>query len=94
MQRRRLLAGTAFMGLLSLAHSARAADAYPSKLINIVVPQAPGGANDVIGRVLAKTSLAFMIVAALEIVSTYAGPPPRFARLVDIAFISSRSARE
>jgi small-conductance mechanosensitive channel len=41
----------------------------------------------VIGRVLAKTSLAFMVVAALDIVSTYAGPPPRFARLVDIAFI-------
>ena len=41
----------------------------------------------VIGRVLAKTSLAFMIIAALEIVTTFAEPPRRIARLVDILFI-------
>ncbi len=34
--------------------AARAADPYPAKLITIVVPQAPGGANDVIGRALAQ----------------------------------------
>ncbi|MEO6581430.1 MAG: mechanosensitive ion channel domain-containing protein [Sphingomicrobium sp.] len=41
----------------------------------------------VIGRVLAKTSLAFMIITALEIVATYAEPPRRIARLSDILFI-------
>jgi small-conductance mechanosensitive channel len=40
----------------------------------------------VIGRVLAKTGIAFMIVAAAEVVATYAGVPHRIAHLVDIAF--------
>ena len=40
----------------------------------------------VIGRVLAKTGVTFMVVAAIEIVLTYAVPPYRFARLVDILF--------
>ncbi|MEO5774098.1 MAG: mechanosensitive ion channel domain-containing protein [Sphingomicrobium sp.] len=43
--------------------------------------------QSVIGRVLAKTSLLFMIVAALDIVATYAAPPPRIARLFDIGFV-------
>jgi small-conductance mechanosensitive channel len=43
--------------------------------------------RSVIGRVLAKTSLAFMIVAALDIVASYTSPPPKALRLVDIAFI-------
>jgi small-conductance mechanosensitive channel len=41
----------------------------------------------VIGRVLSKTSIAFMVVTAIDIVITYAGPPARLERLVDIAFI-------
>jgi small-conductance mechanosensitive channel len=41
----------------------------------------------IIGRVLAKTHLAFMILAALEIVRTYAGPPERIGRLFDVGFI-------
>jgi small-conductance mechanosensitive channel len=43
--------------------------------------------KSVLGRVLAKTSLAFMIVAALAIVTNYADPPRRVARLVEILFI-------
>jgi small-conductance mechanosensitive channel len=43
--------------------------------------------RSVIGRVLAKTSLAVMIVAALDIVASYTAPPAKAARLVDIAFI-------
>ena len=43
--------------------SARAADPYPSKLITIIVPQAPGGANDIIGRALAQ-----------KLASTFGGP--------------------
>ena len=40
----------------------------------------------VIGRVLAKTSIFFMVVAALDIVVTYASRRRRIARVVDIAF--------
>ncbi|MFL6733494.1 MAG: mechanosensitive ion channel family protein [Sphingomicrobium sp.] len=43
--------------------------------------------QSVIGRVLAKTSLAFMILAALDIVTTYAAPPARIGRLFDILFV-------
>jgi small-conductance mechanosensitive channel len=41
----------------------------------------------VIGRVLSKTSVAFMAAAALEIVVSYAQPPERIERLFDILFI-------
>ena len=41
----------------------------------------------VIGRVLSRTSLLFMIIAAAEIVTTYAEPPKRIGRLFDIGFI-------
>ena len=54
-QRRTILAGAASLAApLLWTGSARAADPYPSKTITIVVPQAPGGANDVIGRTLAQ----------------------------------------
>ena len=45
------------------------------------------GWRTVIGRVLAKTSVAFMVVTAIDIVATYAMPPARAKRLIDIAFI-------
>ena len=40
----------------------------------------------VIGRVFAKTNLAFMILAAADVVSTYADLPHKAARLIDIGF--------
>jgi small-conductance mechanosensitive channel len=40
----------------------------------------------VIGKVLAKTSLAFMVLTAADVVSNYAEPPHKIARLIDIAF--------
>jgi small-conductance mechanosensitive channel len=43
--------------------------------------------KSVVGRVLAKTSLAFMVIAAIEIVASFADPPKRVARLSDILFI-------
>jgi small-conductance mechanosensitive channel len=43
--------------------------------------------KSVIGRVLSKTSLAFMVIAALAIVSNFAEPPHRAARLLEILFI-------
>ena len=41
----------------------------------------------VIARVLARTSLAFMVLAAADLVSTYAELPHKIARLIDIAFV-------
>ena len=40
----------------------------------------------VIGRVLAKTGIVFMVMAAVAIVAGYAEPPARAQRLVDIGF--------
>jgi small-conductance mechanosensitive channel len=45
------------------------------------------GWRTVIGRVFAKTSLAFMVLAAADVVSTYAELPHKPARLIDIGFI-------
>src|SRR5436190_17576659 len=41
----------------------------------------------VIGRVFAKTSLAFMVLVAADVVSTYAELPHKVARLIDILFV-------
>ena len=41
----------------------------------------------VIGRVLQKTSILFMVATALDIVATYAAVPMRIERLLDILFI-------
>jgi small-conductance mechanosensitive channel len=43
--------------------------------------------KSVIGRVLAKTSMAFMVVAALEVVTTYVEPPHALHRFFDVLFI-------
>jgi len=41
----------------------------------------------VIGRVLNKTTIFFMVAAALDIVTTYAEVPLKLSRLIDIIFI-------
>ncbi len=53
--RRDIIIGGASLAAPALwSGAARAADPYPTKVVTIVVPQAPGGANDVIGRALAQ----------------------------------------
>ena len=44
------------------------------------------GWRGVIGGVLARTTILFMIFAAIEIVASFAEPPRKVARLADIAF--------
>jgi small-conductance mechanosensitive channel len=45
------------------------------------------GWRSVAGRVLAKTSLAFMILAAADVVTSYAVLPHKLARPIQIAFV-------
>ena len=45
------------------------------------------GWKGIIGRVLAKTKVFFMLAAAIAIVCNYAAVPPKIARLADILFI-------
>jgi small-conductance mechanosensitive channel len=42
--------------------------------------------KSVIGRVLAKTSIFFMIAAALDVVANYTVPPPKIAHSLDVIF--------
>lgn len=42
--------------------------------------------KSVIGRVLAKTTLLFMVVTALDLLANYTVPPPKIAHPLDIAF--------
>jgi hypothetical protein len=45
------------------------------------------GWRSVIGRVFARTSLAFMVLAAADVVANYAERPHKVARLLDIGFV-------
>lgn len=47
--------------------------------------------KSVIGRVLAKTSILFMIAAALDVVANYTVPPPKVAHPLDILFTIAAS---
>jgi tripartite-type tricarboxylate transporter receptor subunit TctC len=51
MFRRRVL--FSILALLLAVPAARAADAYPSRPIHLIIPFPPGGSNDVVGRVFA-----------------------------------------
>lgn len=45
------------------------------------------GWKGIIGRALARTSIFFMVAAAIDIVVSYAAVPPKLARLADVLFI-------
>ena len=45
------------------------------------------GWKGIIGRALSRTSIFFMVAAAIDIVCSYAAVPPKLARMADILFI-------
>lgn len=45
------------------------------------------GWRTVMGRVFARTSLGFMVLAAADAVSTYAEPPHQIGRILDVLFV-------
>jgi small-conductance mechanosensitive channel len=45
------------------------------------------GWKGIVGRALARTSIFFMVAAAIDIVASYAAVPSKLARLADILFI-------
>ncbi|HEU4498601.1 MAG TPA: mechanosensitive ion channel domain-containing protein [Sphingomicrobium sp.] len=49
------------------------------------------GWRGIIGRVLAKTSIFFMVAAAIDIVASYAAIPAKLAHLADMLFIIAAS---
>lgn len=51
---RRHIAACALAALAATAGNALAQDKYPSKPVTVIVPQAPGGANDAIARIVAQ----------------------------------------
>ena len=53
MQRRRLLESALGAAALGLAATSRAADKFPDKTITLIVPFAPGGNLDIVGRTVA-----------------------------------------
>jgi tripartite-type tricarboxylate transporter receptor subunit TctC len=52
--KRKTLVGVALLMLAGLCTSVQAQTAWPNKAIRIVVPYAPGGANDILARVVAE----------------------------------------
>jgi tripartite-type tricarboxylate transporter receptor subunit TctC len=50
---KRSILALAVLGVVVISHSARAQDVYPNRLIKLIVPFAPGGNTDVVGRVTA-----------------------------------------
>ena len=79
-----LIGGLVALGLVGLMLALRA---FGQRMIASESAAEHIGWKSVIGRVLARTTIAFMVVVAIDLVATYAAPPPRAQRLVDIFFI-------
>ena len=79
-----LIGGLVALGLVGLMLIART---IGERMIAGECDETQIGWRTVIGRVLARTKIAFMVVAAIAIVADYASPPPRAQHLIDMLFI-------
>ena len=78
-----LLGSLIALGLVGLMLVARA---IGKRMVTSEREDVPIGWRNVIGRVLARTTIFFMVIAAVDLVATTASPPPRAQHFVDIAF--------
>ena len=83
-QQEMLLGALVALGLVGLMLIARL---IGQRMVATEGEAAQIGWRTVFGRVLARTTIAFMVVAAIAIVASYAVPPPRAQHLVDMALI-------
>ena len=79
-----LLGGLIALGLVAVMLVLRA---FGQRMIVSESEATQVGWKSVIGRVLARTTIIFMVVVAIDLVATYAAPPPRAQRVIDIFFI-------
>ncbi len=77
------LGGLVALGLVAVMIGLRA---FGQKMVANETDAAQIGVKNVIGRVFARTTIFFMIVVAIDLVATYAAPPARAQRVIDIFF--------
>ncbi|MEO8141531.1 MAG: mechanosensitive ion channel domain-containing protein [Sphingomicrobium sp.] len=78
-----LIGGMVALGLVAVMMAMRA---FGQKMVASEIESEHIGWKNVIGRVLARTTFFFMVVVAIDLVTTYAAPPARAQHVVDIFF--------
>ena len=79
-----MLGGLVALGLVAFMLALRA---FGQKMVASERETEQLGWKNVIGRVLSRTTIFFMVVVAIDLVTTYAAPPARAQRVVDVFFI-------
>ncbi|MEO7410737.1 MAG: hypothetical protein ABIU10_05385, partial [Sphingomicrobium sp.] len=69
-----LIGGMVALGLVAVMMAMRA---FGQKMVASEIESEHIGWKNVIGRVLARTTFFFMVVVAIDLVTTYAAPPAR-----------------
>ena len=78
-----LFGGLVALGLVAVMMAMRA---IGQKIVASEDEATQIGWKNIIGRVVARTTIFFMVVVAIELVTTYAAPPARAQRVVDVFF--------
>jgi small-conductance mechanosensitive channel len=78
-----MLGGLVALGLVAVMLGMRA---FGQRMVAAESDGSHIGWKTIIGRVLARTTIMFMVVVAIDLVATYAAPPPRAQRVFDVFF--------